>query len=97
MNLIKTLGIVALSLIVQSCAAQNKTTAPEISQAEVSRIIKTLSADNMMGRSAMKPKEIGKSADFIASEFKKAGLKFFGGADTYRQSFNIGNIKPIPI
>lgn len=95
MNQIKTLGIVALSLIIQSCAAQNKTTAPEISQAEVSRIIKTLSADNMMGRSAMKPKEIGKSADFIASEFKKAGLKFFGGADTYRQSFNIGNIKPI--
>jgi hypothetical protein len=95
MNQIKILGIVAASLIIQSCAAQNKITAPEISQAEVSRIIKTLSADEMMGRSALRPKEIRKSADFIASEFKRSGLLFFGGANSYLQNFKVGNIKPI--
>ena len=95
MNQIKILGIIASFLIIQSCAAQNKITTPEISQTEVSRVLKTLSADEMMGRSALKPNEIKKSADFIASEFKKAGLNFFGGADSYLQNFNVDNTIPI--
>jgi Zn-dependent M28 family amino/carboxypeptidase len=92
MNQLKTLGIVAASLIIQSCAAQ-KINAPEISQSEVSRIIKTLSADEMMGRSAMKPEQIRKSADFIAAEFEKAGLKYFNGANSYLQNFSTGKAK----
>ena len=48
----------------------------------------------MLGRSALKPDEIGKAADFISAEFKKAGLKYFDGATTYRQSFTMSNIKP---
>ncbi len=92
MNQLKTLGIVAAILIIQSCAAQ-KINAPEISQSEVSRIIKTLSADEMMGRSAMKPEQIRKSADFIAAEFEKAGLKYFNGANSYLQNFSTGKAK----
>jgi Zn-dependent M28 family amino/carboxypeptidase len=92
MNQLKTLGIVAVSLIVHSCAAQ-KINAPEISQSEVSRVIKTLSADEMMGRSAMKPEQIRKAADFIAAEFEKAGLKYFNGGNSYLQTFITGKAK----
>jgi hypothetical protein len=62
---------------------------PNIKEAEVSRIIKTLSADDMKGRSALRPKDIGKAADFISSEFKKAGLKYFNDSKDYRQSFEL--------
>ncbi|MBU0694956.1 MAG: peptidase M28, partial [Bacteroidetes bacterium] len=48
---------------------------PNIKEADVSRIIKTLSADDMKGRSALKPEDIGKAADFISTAFKNAGLK----------------------
>jgi hypothetical protein len=91
---IKTLSIAAGLAIIQSCATQ-KTPQSIITQEEVSRVIKTLSADDMKGRNSLKPNEIGKAADFISAEFKKAGLKFFDGATTYRQSFNMTNIKPI--
>lgn len=62
---------------------------PDIKEADVSQIIKTLSADDMRGRSALKPAEIGKAADFIAKEFKQAGLKYFDGANSYRQNFEL--------
>lgn len=81
------LAAIALSLIAtQSCVAQHQKN-PKISKEEVSRVLKTLSADDMMGRNALKPEEIRKSADFIASEFKKAGLSFMAGADSYMQNF----------
>lgn len=66
---------------------------PEIKEADVSRVIKTLSADDMRGRSALSPKDIGKAADFIASEFKQAGLKYFNGAKSYRQNFELTQSK----
>ncbi|MBK0381410.1 M20/M25/M40 family metallo-hydrolase [Pedobacter sp. SD-b] len=90
MNIIKnlTFAITCISIF-QSCAAQNKITVPEISQTDVGRIIKTLSADEMMGRNSMKPEQIAKAADFIASEFKGAGLKYFDGLNTYRQNFEL--------
>lgn len=80
-------------IITTSCVAQQPKL-PNISQEDVSRVLKTLSADDMMGRSAMKPEEIGKAADFIAGEFKVAGLKYFDGLKTYRQSFDMKSVKP---
>jgi hypothetical protein len=80
-------------IISSSCVAQ-KPLQPNISQSDVSRVLKTLSADDMMGRDAMKPEEIGKAADFIANEFKFAGLEYFEGLKTYRQSFDMKSIKP---
>ena len=66
---------------------------PNIKEADVSRIIKTLSADDMKGRSALKPEDIGKAADFISTAFKNAGLKHFGDLKTYRQSFDLTQTK----
>ncbi len=77
-----------------SCKAQNNTQ-PNISETEVARVLKTLSADDMLGRSAMKPNEISKAADFIANEFKTADLKFFNGLESYRQDFTVKNISAI--
>src|SRR3982751_1625359 len=45
-----------------------------INAKEVSRIENVLAADEMRGRKTFSP-EIDKAADFIADEFKKAGLQ----------------------
>ena len=58
---------------------------------EVTRIEKTLSADDMEGRAAFS-KGIDKAADFIAAEFKAAGLQTLPGANGYLQPFNM--LKP---
>ncbi len=59
-----------------------------INDAEVLRIEKTLSADDMQGR---KPGTAGikKAATFIADEFAKAGLEFLPGTKSYYQDFNV--------
>ena len=87
------LGLFAGLMITSSCVVQQPKQ-PYNAQDDVSRVLKTLSADDMLGRDAMKPEEIGKAADFIASEFKVAGLKYFDGLKTYRQSFELKTIKP---
>ncbi len=57
-----------------------------INTKEVERIEKTLAADDMRGRKTFSP-EIDKAADFIAAEFKKAGLQTVNGNNGYRQEF----------
>src|SRR5215831_7894352 len=56
-----------------------------INATEVERIEKVLSADDMQGRRVFTP-GIDKAADFIADEFKKAGLKPWKGS-SYFQDF----------
>jgi Zn-dependent M28 family amino/carboxypeptidase len=58
-----------------------------IQEKNITRIIRTLSADNMMGRPAAKPELIEPAARFIESEFKKAKLQFLPGLNSYRQTF----------
>lgn len=60
-----------------------------INQNEVSRVINILASDNMKGRKTFSP-EIDKAADFIADEFRKAGLKPFEG-NSFLQSFSLVN------
>ncbi|MDA3614098.1 M28 family metallopeptidase [Polluticaenibacter yanchengensis] len=55
---------------------------------EVSRIEKTLCADDMEGRQTFTT-GIEKAADFIADEMKKAGLQPLKGASGYRQPFSM--------
>ncbi len=62
-----------------------------INATEVERIEKILSADDMLGRKPFTP-GIDKAADFIAAEFAKSNLGFFGTATTYFQEFSM--IKP---
>ena len=57
-----------------------------IEESGTSRILQTLSADDMRGRQTLTP-EIEKAQNFIASEFKKARLKTFEGLDNYLQEF----------
>ncbi|UTA69211.1 M20/M25/M40 family metallo-hydrolase [Emticicia sp. 21SJ11W-3] len=63
-----------------------------IKETEVKRIISTLAADDMMGRSSLHPQQIEKATAFIAEEFKKAGLKPLNGLSGYRQEFPITKI-----
>src|SRR6187401_3766108 len=57
-----------------------------INAREAERIERVLSSDDMRGRKTFSP-EIDKAADFIADEFKKAGLQTFNGANGYKQDF----------
>lgn len=58
-----------------------------IKEKQVSKIINTLAADDMRGRSALSPEDINKAGAFIEKEFKKAGLQTMEGLDGYRQEF----------
>lgn len=59
--------------------------AQQIRVADVTKTINFLASDEMKGRQVYSP-EIDKAADFIAAEFKKAGLLPFEGS-SYLQSF----------
>lgn len=59
-----------------------------INAKEVERIERVLAADEMKGRRVFSP-EIDKAADFIAAEFKAAGLEIWNNSSTYRQEFTI--------
>lgn len=53
---------------------------------EATRIERILAADDMRGRKTFSP-EIDRAADFIAGEFRAAGLSTWKGSGTYLQSF----------
>ena len=57
-----------------------------INAKEVSRIETVLASDKMEGRKTFTP-SIDLAADFIAGEFKKSGLQYFDGLDSYKQPF----------
>ncbi len=65
-----------------------------IKEENVTRVIKTLTADEMMGRSASRPEHIDKAAAFIAGEFKSIGLKPLTGLTGFRQEFKKDMISP---
>ncbi len=67
-----------------------------INAAEVERIERILSADDMQGRKTFTP-GIDKAADFIAAEFAKSKLKFLGGSKTYFQEFAMIKTKQISL
>jgi hypothetical protein len=67
-----------------------------INAAEVGRIEKILSADDMEGRKTFTP-GIDKAAEFIAAEFAKSKLQFFGDSKTYFQEFAMIKAKPLAI
>lgn len=83
------IAIVAL-LFLSSCAVQK----PEklIKEADVARLIKTLSSDEMEGRATFTP-GIDKAAKFIENEFKEIGLQPLDVHMDYRQDFSVKRIK----
>lgn len=60
----------------------------KIKQKKVAQIIQTLTSDDMEGRQVF-TEGIEKAADFISSEFEKAGLQPFQGASSFRQEFSL--------
>jgi Peptidase family M28 len=67
-----------------------------INAKEVERIERILSADDMEGRKTFTP-GIDKAADFIAAEFAKSKLAFFGEQNTYFQEFTMTKAKNLEI
>src|SRR5437868_12724367 len=82
----KKLGATGLLLITTSFLFAQSKIDKIINAKEVERIERTLSSDDMRGRRAFTP-DIDKAADFIADEFKKAGLQTMAGNNGYKQEF----------
>lgn len=79
--------------IVSSLSFTSCQTPYEITQDEVTRVVSTLASDEMEGRMIFTP-GIEKASQFIQEEFKKAGLEYLEGMDSYNQQFNIYSIAP---
>lgn len=91
----KKVIIAALALLVIDQAQAQKID-KIIKEKAVRKIEKTLSADDMSGRATFTP-GIDKAADFIASEFKKAGLAPVEGSNNYFQEFALADAKQTAI
>lgn len=65
-----------------------------INPTEVERIERTLSSDDMRGRKVFTP-DIDRAADFIAGEFAKQKLSYFGKSNSWFQEFSMIKTKPI--
>lgn len=79
-------SIIILAFLLTSFVYAQKTD-KYIKEKEVTRIIQTLAADDMNGRSAMDEKSIFKAAAFIEKEFKSIGLKHLPGMTGFLQEF----------
>lgn len=88
----KLIIAILLTGLATNCFAQD--VVKMIPQADVTRIIGTLAADDMQGRATFTP-GIEKAAQFIESEYKKTGLLPMKGNSGYRQNFTM--LKTIPI
>ncbi|PRD48782.1 M20/M25/M40 family metallo-hydrolase [Sphingobacterium haloxyli] len=76
--------------IIQLVVCSTFGTAQVVETADVERIISTLAADDMRGRAALSP-DIARAADFIADEFRQAGLQPYA-EDNYRQTFEVTKV-----
>ncbi len=81
----KKFFVTGLLLSITSFLLAQKTDAI-INAKEVHRIESILASDDMRGRKIYTP-EIDKAADFIAAEFKAAGLKPWNNGNSFRQEF----------
>jgi len=67
-----------------------------INAKEAERIERVLASDEMRGRRTFSP-EIDKAADFIAAEFKAAGLQTWNNSNSYLQSFSVVTAKQVSL
>src|SRR5687767_8237781 len=93
------LVMVTSFLLLQGCGSSSKTISVTnedeiINAKEVERIERILASDYMQGRRVFTP-GIDKAADFIASEFKAAGLETWKNSSHYRQEFVMARPKHI--
>ena len=88
------LPVLSLLVVTTRTTAQN----PDkiITRNEVERIEKVLSSDAMEGRRTFTP-GLDRAGDFIAEEFKKAGLQTAPGLTGYKQEFSMVQARPVSI
>jgi hypothetical protein len=67
-----------------------------INAKETERIERKLASDEMRGRKIFSP-EIDKAADFIAAEFKAAGLQTWNNSNSFRQEFSVVAAKQLSV
>jgi hypothetical protein len=84
-DLMKRIILLCVSLGTFSAYAQNVDKL--IQQANVARILKTLSSDQMAGRPSLDPSKMERATSFIEGEFKTIGLSTLTGLSTFRQEF----------
>ncbi len=87
--------ILLLSLFAILTELHAQKTDKYITEKNVDRVIKALTTDEMMGRSAARPEHIEKATAFIEQEFKKIGLKPLKGLTSFRQEFLKDQIVPV--
>src|SRR5690606_19989291 len=85
-----------LSLLLISTSLSAQKTDGIITAAEAERIERVLASDEMKGRRTFSP-EIDKAADFIATEFKAAGLQPWKADAGYKQEFALSTAKQTAI
>ena len=88
--------VVIQALLLSSIFSFSQNIDKIINTTEVERIERVLSADDMQGRKTFTT-GIDKAADFIAAEFAKTKLKFFGNASSYFQEITMTKAKPLEI
>ncbi|WP_187260927.1 M20/M25/M40 family metallo-hydrolase [Pontibacter beigongshangensis] len=91
-------NLLALALLLCTCVSLLAQKMPAISQEETTRLIRTLSADEMRGRASFTP-GIDKAADFIQQEFRRIGLKPMasglpGESSNFKQTFQLYRLTP---
>jgi hypothetical protein len=86
----KRIILLCASIGILSSYAQNADKL--IQQANVARVLKTLSSDEMMGRPSLDPAKMERATSFIEGEFKKIGLSTLTGLSTFRQEFTKSKI-----
>jgi len=86
----------SVSLATFTCSLFAQSIDAIINSKETERIERTLSSDAMRGRKTYSP-EIDKAADFIASEFKAAGLQPWGNGASFKQPFSMLSAKQVSL
>lgn len=98
----KNLLFVGCLLAALPVAAQSKTkttvkygraATPNVSAVTVSRVMRTLAADDMQGRGTGQPGGL-KAAQFLAAEFKRIGLQPLPGHSSFEQTFTVYKSQP---
>ncbi|MEO7988207.1 MAG: M20/M25/M40 family metallo-hydrolase [Chryseolinea sp.] len=89
----KLILVLSLFALLTDLSAQK--TDKYITEKNVDRVIKALTTDEMMGRSAARPEHIEKATVFIEQEFKKIGLKPLKGLTSFRQEFLKDQVVPV--
>ena len=86
---------VVLALAAAACASEGADFAPPdpsaIDRAHVERVVSTLAADDMRGRSAFSDDAM-RAAEYLAGEFEAAGLSPMPGQDGFLQRFTVRSV-----